>query len=193
MDHDSKEPQDNAAGAADRGREPLRPARGDDPPQGAGHDAASGAPSEREPDPSGRDDADIDGADLVRELRDNPVLLTQITAHLQENHLHLPLLTPDHDRMVQMRRDTPELYAAYVEAITSQVRADEETRILPYTGPLRTIFRGQVLGLLSVVAVLVFAGYLAYLDHPWTAGMVAGFDIVALAAVFASGDNGKDP
>lgn len=89
--------------------------------------------------------------------------------------------------MVQMREETPELYAAYVGAIESQVRVDEETRTLPYTGPLRAILRGQILGLAAVAGVLVFAGYLASLDHPWTAGMVAGFDIVALAAVFATG------
>lgn len=56
--------------------------------------------------------------------------------------------------------------------------------------PPRAVFRGQVLGLIAVVAVLFFAGYLAYLNHPWRAGLVAGVDIVALASVFVA--RGRD-
>ncbi|MCZ9305305.1 hypothetical protein ACN4DW_05545 [Corynebacterium macclintockiae] len=41
------------------------------------------------------------------QLRNDPVLLAQITAYLEENHLHVPLLMPDIDKMSELRSETP--------------------------------------------------------------------------------------
>ena len=41
------------------------------------------------------------------------------------------------------------------------------------------------IGAFSVVAVLLLAGWCAYLDKTWIAGFFVGIDVVALAAVFA--------
>lgn len=190
MGHDSKKPQEDAAWTADRSGQSFRPGGLDDLPANAGDDATASTTQEHQPDSGGREHSRFLGDQLAEELSDNPVLFTQVTAHLQENHLHLPLLSPDHERMVRMRADTPELYEVYVQAIASQLHADEVARTLPYIAPPRAVFRGQVLGLIAVVAVLFFAGYLAYVNHPWTAGLVAGVDIAALASVFVA--RGRD-
>lgn len=126
------------------------------------------------------------------ELRNNPVLLAQVTAYLQENHLHLPMLTPDINDMKEMRKNTPELYRAYVKAVNSQIDADYTARTAPYKEPGKVARRGQYSGLIAVVAVLLFCGYLAFLGHVLSASLIAAFDLVALAAVFASGNQEND-
>ncbi|MBH5299896.1 hypothetical protein [Corynebacterium silvaticum] len=120
------------------------------------------------------------------ELRDNPILLAQVTAYLQENHLHLPLLTPDLDEMTRMKQDTPELYRAYVKAINKQVDADYKARTLPYTEPSSIAKRGQRFGLIAIIAVLTFCAFLAFRGHAISATLIAAFDLIALASVFAS-------
>ena len=47
--------------------------------------------------------------------------------------------------------------------------------------------RGQWIGMVVVIAVLVLAGYLAYLGATTAAAVVAGTDVVGLAAVFVYG------
>lgn len=47
--------------------------------------------------------------------------------------------------------------------------------------------KGQWMGLIVVVAVLVLAGYLAYLGAIAAAATIAGIDVVGLAAVFVYG------
>ena len=47
--------------------------------------------------------------------------------------------------------------------------------------------RGQWIGMAVVIAVLVLAGYLAYLGATTAAAVVAGTDVVGLAAVFVYG------
>ena len=47
--------------------------------------------------------------------------------------------------------------------------------------------RGQWIGMAVVLAVLMLAGYLAYLGATTTAAVVAGTDVVGLAAVFVYG------
>lgn len=132
MGHDSKEPQEDAAWTADRSGQSFRPGGLDDLPANAGDDATASTTQEHQPDSGGREHSRFLGDQLAEELSDNPVLFTQVTAYMQENHLHLPLLSPDHERMVRMRADTPELYEVYVQAIASQLHADEVARTLPY-------------------------------------------------------------
>ncbi len=47
--------------------------------------------------------------------------------------------------------------------------------------------RGQWIGMVVVLAVLMLAGYLAYLGATAAAAVVAGIDVVGLAAVFVYG------
>ncbi len=52
---------------------------------------------------------------------------------------------------------------------------------------LRLAQRGQWIGLAVVLAVLAIAGYMAYLGATTAAAVVAGIDLVGLAAVFVYG------
>lgn len=94
---------------------------------------------------------------------------------------------PDIDKMSELRSETPELYSAYVEALRSQTRADELTRTAPYIEPAKAARRGQIFGLTPVLPVLLLCGYLAFLGYVISASIIAGFDLVALASVFANG------
>lgn len=87
--------------------------------------------------------------------------------------------------MIKMKKDTPELYRAYIKALNAQIETDKVTRTYPYTEPRKMVLGAQVSGLIAVGMVLIFAGFLAFLGHPVTAGIIAGLDIVALAAVFS--------
>lgn len=122
------------------------------------------------------------------QIKDNPVVLAKITAHLQQNHLHLPVLTPDIDVMLEMREKTPEMYELYVSGIAKAIDADYIQRTVPYTEPARLVQSGRKYGFAAVIAVLFFAGFALYLDRAVLAGIIAAIDVVALAAVFASGD-----
>lgn len=186
MNHDDSEPQHQTPGVPDRNRQhPRSEGSGDVPPRPRPN-APTGAKDLRELDlPEGISDDD---------LRSNPVLLAEVTAYLQENHLHLPLLTPDLDEMERMKRETSELYDAYVDAIRSQIKSDEIARTAPYIEPAKAVNRGQLFGLIAVIAVLIFCGFLAFLGHTISASIIAGLDLVALAGVFAnSGDDKKKP
>lgn len=179
MNHDDFEPPQEAPGVPHGPRQHPGPQRPDNISPRPKTPPTSRAAEEYE-----RSTAPSFSAD---ELRENPVLLAQVTAYLQENHLHLPMLTPDIGEMTEMRKNTPELYHAYVKAVNSQIDADHTARTAPYKEPGRIARRGQITGLIAVLGVLVFCGYLAYLGHIITAGLIAAFDLVALAGVFASG------
>lgn len=183
MNHDNNEPQHQAPGVPNRDR------------KHPGSEGRRDVPTRPKPDaPTSTEDVSKLGLppDISSdELRNNPVLLAQVTAYLQENHLHLPLLTPDLDEMVRMKRETPELYETYVSALRSQIKSDEIARTAPYTEPAKVVNRGQLFGLIAVVAVLIFCGYLASLGHSVSAGIIAALDLVALASVFANGGDDK--
>ncbi|QQU24942.1 hypothetical protein [Corynebacterium ulcerans] len=182
MNHDNHEPQPQTPGVPYGPRQPHGPQRPNDVQASPETPAAS---SQNQYQPAAPPSFSAD------ELRENPILLAQVTAYLQENHLHLPLLTPDLDEMTRMRKDTPELYQAYVKAINAQIDADHKARTLPYVEPGTIAKRGQIFGLIAVVAVLVFCAYLAFLGHVISASIIAAFDLVALASVFASGKDEK--
>lgn len=127
----------------------------------------------------------LEGIDLDA-LRDNPVLLAQVTAYLQENHLHLPILTPNREEMVVMREQTPELYALYVNGLQKSIDADFIQRTYPYTEPLKSADKGRWFGLVALLAVLALAGYALHLGHTTFAGIVIGLDLLGLIAVFGN-------
>lgn len=183
MNHDNREPRSEAPGVPYRAQQHSGFERSRDVPSGAEASSSSEAHPELERGFAPSFDAD--------ELRNNPVLLAQVTAYLQENHLHLPLLTPDISEMARMKSETPELYEAYVRAIHSQIEADHVARTAPYFEPTKVARRGQLFGLIAVLSVLVFCGYLAFLGHSVSATIIAAIDLATLAAVFASGNRAR--
>lgn len=97
------------AGNSGRDSVPVRPEGRLDSQGDSG--TPSAAEAERKPERDPLEGIDID------QLRRDPILLAQITASLQENHLHLPILTPDRKEMAAMRAETPELYDLYIDGL----------------------------------------------------------------------------
>lgn len=127
----------------------------------------------------------LEGFDFDK-LRDNPLLLAQVTAYLQENHLHLPILTPDRKEMAAMREETPELYGVYVDGLQKSVEADFIQRTHPYTEPLKNVNSGRKYGLAAFFMVMAVAAYALYLGHEWFAGVIIALDVISLIAVFGN-------
>lgn len=176
-DDDSNDSSD-VQGHQGRDSDPVRPEGSLDNQPGAQPDATSKNDGDSQRDPLAGIDFD--------QIKNNPVVLAKITAHLQQNHLHLPVLTPDTDAMIEMKEKTPEMYDLYISGISKAIEADYIQRTAPYTEPARLVQSGRRYGLAAVTAVLLFAGFALYLDRALLAGIIVAIDIVALAAVFAS-------
>ena len=67
------------------------------------------------------------------------------------------------------------------------MRSDIEFRKQKLELEHQHLARGQVVGAMVALGGFVATGVAAWLDHPWVAGIVGAFDIVALAAVFVTG------
>lgn len=166
-------------GVPHRGRVPDGPPGRRDVQRDARHDARTRAD---EPQHLAAESDTVDGASAHS---------LSFAAHLTQNHLHLPILTPDQEVMERMKKNTPELYDAYVESIRTQVRSDAYVREARYREPAKYTRRGQVAGLIAVFAVLALAAFVFYLGHPLAGGIIAGIDVVALAAVFGGNQGSK--
>lgn len=183
-EHKSESTDPEMAGSPSGDAFPVRHEGRLDGTPSAGADAASeeGRKPERNP---------LEGIDF-EQVRQDPILLAQVTAYLQENHLHLPILTPDRQEMAAMREQTPELYNLYVTGLQKSVDADFIQRTYPYTEPMKNVRSGRRYGLVAVLGVLCLAGYALYLDLPWFAGVITAIDVIGLAAVFGSDSGSKN-
>ncbi|MDK4303182.1 hypothetical protein QPX33_06975, partial [Corynebacterium propinquum] len=115
------------AGNSNRDSVPVRPQRGmDDSPDAKGN----ASPEDRR-----KPQSDADTRGDSSEWGDNPFLLAQISAHLQENHLHLPIVAPDQEQLANIKENSPELYEIYLDSIRKAVDADYIQRTYPYTEP----------------------------------------------------------
>lgn len=83
-----------------------------------------------------------------------------------------------------MQRTAPTFYKAELKRFKSRTRSEAIERRAPYLEPRMITTTGQVCGLFAVVAVLVFAGYLAHLGEVGWAGGIAIADLATLAGVF---------
>lgn len=110
----------------------------------------------------------------------------QILALIQENHLHLPLLTPDMGKLERMREATPEFYQVYLEAVRNEIESAKVERTAPYLVPERYARRGQIFGLIATLVMMGVATYCVYLGSTVLAGVFGTIDLVALIAVFGA-------
>jgi hypothetical protein len=136
-----------------------------------------------------RDGGDVDDPDLQQITA---LVLAQLNS---EQHLHLPLATPDPEQLLRLKRETPEAYKAWLRIIEERARHDMWMERAPYALPAAIVKRGQILALVAVLAVLVVAGYALYLDHEWIATFLVAIDLAGLAAVFLAagkGDHERD-
>lgn len=119
--------------------------------------------------------------------------LSQLTIaqynQLIENHLHLapfPITNDQLDVLSTMRERTPEMYDVLIETIRTNVETDSFERKNKFLIPARYATRGQILGLISVLAMLGVVVYAITDGAYWLAGVFGVIDIVALAAVFGA-------
>ena len=178
-DHDSKMAGDSGGDSV-----PLRSERGLDHTTNSQSHASPEAGRELQRDP-------FEGIDFNK-LHENPLLLARVTAYLQENHLHLPILTPDRKEMAAMKEEIPELYQVYVDGLQKSVDADYIQRTHPYTEPLKNVNSGRKYSLTALLAVILLAAYALYLGHAWFAGIITALDVVGLITVFANNPNVKN-
>lgn len=93
---------------------------------------------------------------------------------------------PDQGWLERARIETPEVYDVYVQGMKDSFKTDNIVRREEARAPRKVTIGGQITALIGLVLVLVFAGYLAFLGHPVTAGIVAGLDLVGIIVAFAS-------
>lgn len=171
-------------GSTARHRVADGPQRGQDVSRRARNDAAKPADAAGAQLPGGREGTD---PQLVERLTAN--VLAQINS---EHHLHLPLALPDAAELSNLRERDPEAHAVWLRLVEKRAEHDMWMERAPYELPAAVAKRGQMLGLIAVIAVLMLAAYCAYLGHRWLAGILTGIDIIGLAAVFSNSHNSGD-
>jgi len=112
--------------------------------------------------------------------------------HLSLTHQELTQYFPDPATAKELKTSAPEVYAAWIETTKETIATDNYMRRASVDNSLKVAQRGQTMGLIAVVAVLILAGFCAFLDHPWLAGFLCTVDLVALAAVFNAGGRTTD-
>ena len=175
MPHDTHEPP-STQGVPNGDRDYPRPTRNDNVQPDTEVNASAGKTSAIWPDVL----ASLDKDEQHRAL-------LQITALLQESHLHVPTLLPPPEEAARLKEQAPELYQAYINKLEAETRAEEISRTAPYVNPAKYTARGQYFGLIAVLSVLLFCGYCVYMGHVVTATIITSFDLVALAAIFIMG------
>lgn len=114
------------------------------------------------------------------------------TLALIENHLHLPMIFPETEKLREMRENLPEVYQIYLDAAKSDVKSTEIERTAPYLVPDRYARRGQTYGLIATVLVLILVGYCVYAGSTILAGIFGTIDLIALVAVFGANQKPKE-
>lgn len=101
-----------------------------------------------------------------------------------EQHLHVPIYMPDVNELADMRERTPEAYAAWVRMTEQRAATENHMDRAEYDQPFIIATRGQRYGIVALVLVLVFCGYIATLGTAGTVigGILATIDIVAIIA-----------
>lgn len=114
------------------------------------------------------------------------IIQAQLNLLLQEHHVHLPVQMPDTGWLEHARTALPEVYETYVQGLKDSIKTDNIVRREEARAPRRITTNGQITALIALVIVLVFAGYLAFLGHAVTAGIIAALDLVGIITAFAS-------
>jgi hypothetical protein len=101
-------------------------------------------------------------------------------------HLHMPLAVLDSQQAAQLKENAPEVYELWLKLTEKKADADVAMQRATVDYPLSLAERGQWFGLVGLIAVLGFCGYLASLGGgvQYLAGIIAAVDIVAIIGVF---------
>lgn len=191
-EHSNDSTDFEVAGDSSRDPVPVRPEGRVDDVRNPEADAATkeGRQLERDDDPR----SELSEQSEESQLAQINVQLSQMNTHLQENHFHQELATPNPVRLAELRERAPEVYQAYVNGINKSVEADYIARTAPYTAPIENARSGRRYGLAAVLAAFVLVGLALHYDHPWIAGIIASLNLVGLVTVFGNpGSTSKNP
>lgn len=160
----------------------ARPERRADLPASRGGDAGSGSAPEHREGHGSRDQPDD-----PRPLEDTvdrlvPLVLARIE---NQQHLHLPISVPSGAALAELKTSDPKAYRFWFKEVKKQLEHERAMERAPFEVPAKVSRSGQVFGLAAVVVMAALVAFVAYLDHPWLAGVLGVLDFVGLAAVFA--------
>lgn len=112
-----------------------------------------------------------------------PVLIQQLQAHM-----HLPVTLPDPETLAALKKSDPKAHKMMLKLIKQRADHDRWMERAPIEQPARIAKNGQAAGLLAVLAAFGLSAYVAHLNHPVSAAVIAAVDVVTLAAIFVRGD-----
>lgn len=97
-----------------------------------------------------------------------------------------PSEMPSVDEAVALREKAPELYDLWLKIAQERAATGNYVQRAPYEVPERLAQSGRPRALSSLVVVLAFCGYLAWLGGPgpYIAGLIAVFDLVIMLSLF---------
>lgn len=166
------------------GESDARPQRSDDLPNDEGRDARSRSSSDVV-----RNDRKDHGRDEPNKLEDTAERVLPLVLAKIDQHTHLPIQVPNVDALEELKRRDPKAYRFWFKQIRKQQAHEMWMEKAPFRTPATVSRNGQIAGLLAVAVMACLVAYVAYLDHPWLAGVLGVLDFVGLAAIFAKGDD----
>lgn len=98
----------------------------------------------------------------------------------------MPMAVPNALEAVELKDKAPEVYDLWLRLAEKKANDDALLQRLPYEHPLTLAKRGQWFGLVGMLAVLGFCGFLASRGGgvQYLAGVLAALDIVAIIGAF---------
>ena len=93
---------------------------------------------------------------------------------------------PSVDEAVALRERAPELYDLWLKIAQERAATGNYVQRAPYEVPERLAQSGRPRAVSSLVVVLAFCGYLAWLGGPgpYIAGLIAVFDLIVMLGLF---------
>jgi len=149
------------------------------------------------------DDSTSRSADIVPPREEPEALqgITNVTAIFQKieqlelkiENLHMPMALPSATEAAALRSNAPEMYEMILELSRKNAESDSEVRRLPYEHSFSITKRGQVFGIVTVLVVFSFCGYLASLGGagPYIAGILGTFNFASTIGVFMAVNRGR--
>lgn len=108
-------------------------------------------------------------------------------------HLHLPMAVPNADDVAELEAKSPRVFELWLELTRKRAFDDADLEKAAIDHPLELAKRGQWFGIVSMLAVLGFCGYLASLGGgaQYVAGVIAAIDLVAIITSFMNTGRNK--
>jgi len=98
----------------------------------------------------------------------------------------MPMAVPSADEAAALKEKAPEAYELWLKLAEKKANDDAALERLPYDHPLTLARRGQWFGIVALITVLGFCGYLVSRGGGavYLAGALAALDLVAIIGTF---------